>query len=434
MSKLQEKMSEKMFVLFGGISKSLSDIEYAIQQDAEYMKQGNPNNQAKNEMSRKRPENLDYTDVKRERLEEYFMYAADKDVAYYANTVKILKEIEVAMAEYKKALLREDLEKVTEAFQKVAMVLVKEGTGIEVTEEEFLKMQEETEFASMKKESVKAAFEANSMLCRVVQEVAHDNNLIRMQELQERMAEIGKSKDKFRKDVAIVIERQNVHFGSGSMNRLWQEYSTIKEAGREVYNNYKKLELGKAEMEGLGAAIGNLKEFGAKCKATGKENSTEYTKFEAALAKYKEAEEKQNFPKSTEEKIALVSELREATKEYLDAKKGQFRPFPSGYRVGRMAMAQRILDSCDLTLKQLKNVAEIDKQMEQYKVAIVDKGYTDYDTFYKKVCDKEALYKEKQMAKQSKEAEQYDLSRLFKEPKEAKPISYDSDLSTLFKE
>ena len=434
MSKLQEKMSEKMFVLFGGISKSLSDIEYAIQQDAEYMKQGNPNNQAKNEMSRKRPENLDYSDVKRERLEEYFMYAADKDVAYYANTVKILKEIEVAMAEYKKALLREDLEKVTEAFQKVAMVLVKEGTGIEVTEEEFLKMQEETEFASMKKESVKAAFEANSMLCRVVQEVAHDNNLIRMQELQERMAEIGKSKDKFRKDVAIVIERQNVHFGSGSMNRLWQEYSTIKEAGREVYNNYKKLELGKAEMEGLGAAIGNLKEFGAKCKAPGKENSTEYTKFEAALAKYKEAEEKQNFPKSTEEKIALVSELREATKEYLDAKKGQFRPFPSGYRVGRMAMAQRILDSCDLTLKQLKNVAEIDKQMEQYKVAIVDKGYTDYDTFYKKVCDKEALYKEKQMAKQSKEAEQYDLSRLFKEPKEAKPISYDSDLSTLFKE
>lgn len=434
MSKLQEKMSEKMFVLFGGISKSLSDIEYAIQQDAEYMKQGNPNNQAKNEMSRKRPENLDYTDVKRERLEEYFMYAADKDVAYYANTVKILKEIEVAMAEYKKALLREDLEKVTEAFQKVAMVLVKEGTGIEVTEEEFLKMQEETEFASMKKESVKAAFEANSMLCRVVQEVAHDNNLIRMQELQERMAEIGKSKDKFRKDVAIVIERQNVHFGSGSMNRLWQEYSTIKEAGREVYNNYKKLELGKAEVEGLGAAIGNLKEFGAKCKAPGKENSTEYTKFEAALAKYKEAEEKQNFPKSTEEKIALVSELREATKEYLDAKKGQFRPFPSGYRVGRMAMAQRILDSCDLTLKQLKNVAEIDKQMEQYKVAIVDKGYTDYDTFYKKVCDKEALYKEKQMAKQSKEAEQYDLSRLFKEPKEAKPISYDSDLSTLFKE
>ena len=434
MSKLQEKMSEKMFVLFGGISKSLSDIEYAIQQDAEYMKQGNPNNQAKNEMSRKRPENLDYTDVKRERLEEYFMYAADKDVAYYANTVKILKEIEVAMAEYKKALLREDLEKVTEAFQKVAMVLVKEGTGIEVTEEEFLKTQEETEFASMKKESVKAAFEANSMLCRVVQEVAHDNNLIRMQELQERMAEIGKSKDKFRKDVAIVIERQNVHFGSGSMNRLWQEYSTIKEAGREVYNNYKKLELGKAEMEGLGAAIGNLKEFGAKCKAPGKENSTEYTKFEAALAKYKEAEEKQNFPKSAEEKIALVSELREATKEYLDAKKGQFRPFPSGYRVGRMAMAQRILDSCDLTLKQLKTVAEIDKQMEQYKVAIVDKGYTDYNTFYKKVCDKEALYKEKQMAKQSKEAEQYDLSRLFKEPKEAKPISYDSDLSTLFKE
>ena len=434
MSKLQEKMSEKMFVLFGGISKSLSDIEYAIQQDAEYMKQGNPNNQAKNEMSRKRPENLDYTDVKRERLEEYFMYAADKDVAYYANTVKILKEIEVAMAEYKKALLREDLEKVTEAFQEVATVLVKEGTGIEVTEEEFLKMQEETEFASMKKESVKAAFEANSMLCRVVQEVAHDNNLIRMQELQERMAEIGKSKDKFRKDVAIVIERQNVHFGSGSMNRLWQEYSTIKEAGREVYNNYKKLELGKAEMEGLGAAIGNLKEFGAKCKAPGKENSTEYTKFEAALAKYKEAEEKQNFPKSAEEKIALVSELREATKEYLDAKKGQFRPFPSGYRVGRMAMAQRILDSCDLTLKQLKTVAEIDKQMEQYKVAIVDKGYTDYNTFYKKVCDKEALYKEKQMAKQSKEAEQYDLSRLFKEPKEAKPISYDSDLSTLFKE
>jgi hypothetical protein len=37
MSKLQEKMSEKMFVLFGGVAKSLSDIEYAIQQDAEYL-------------------------------------------------------------------------------------------------------------------------------------------------------------------------------------------------------------------------------------------------------------------------------------------------------------------------------------------------------------------------------------------------------------
>lgn len=415
MSKLQEKMSEKMFVLFGGISKSLSDIEYAIQQDAEYMKQGNPNNQAKNEMSRKRPENLDYTDVKRERLEEYFMYATDKDVAYYADTVKILKEIEVAMAEYKKALLRDDFEKVTEAFQGVAAVFVKEGTGIEVTEEEFLKMQEETEFASMKKESVKAAFEANSMLCRVIQEVTHDNNLIKMQELQERMAEIGKSKDKFKKDVMKVIERNNVHILSKSMEHLWQEYSSIKESRREVYNNYKKLELGKAEMEGLGAAIGNLKEFGAKCKAPGKENSTEYTKFEAALAKYKEAEEKQNFPKSAEEKIALVSELREATKEYLDAKKGQFRPFPSGYRVGRMTMAQRILDSCDLTLNQLKDVAEIDKQMEKYKVEVVDKGYTDYDTFYKKILEKDVAHRDKQMAKQSKEAEQYDLSTLFKE-------------------
>ena len=82
----------------------------------------------------------------------------------------------------------------------------------------------------------------------------------------------------------------------------------------------------------------------------------------------------------------------------------------------------------------MDKLAEIDKQMEQYKVAIVDKGYTDYDTFYKKVCDKEALYKEKQMAKQSKGVEKYNLSSLFKEPKEANPNPYNSELSSLFKE
>jgi hypothetical protein len=416
MSKLQEKMSEKMFVLFGGISKSLSDIEYAIQQDAEYMKQGNPNNQAKNEMSQNRPENLDYTDVKRERLEEYFMYAADKDVAYYANTVKILKEIEVAMAEYKKALLREDLEKVTEAFQKVAMVLVKEGTGIEVTEEEFLKMQEETEFASMKKESVQAAFKGNSVLCRVMQEITHDNNLFMMHDLQKQMKEAEKPKATFKKNVMKVIEKNDVYITSESMVNLWEDYCSIKEGRREVYNNYKVMELGKAEMEGLGAAIGNLKEFGAKSKAPDKKyNSTEYDKFEAEISKYKEAEAKGNFPQSTEEKMALVSSLREAAKEYLDAKKSQFRPFPSGYRLGRMAMAQRILDSCDLTLNQLKDVAEIDKQMEKYKTEIVDKGFTDYDAFYKKVLEKDIAYRDKQLAKQTKEVDPYDLSLLFKE-------------------
>ena len=416
MSKLQEKMSEKMFAIFGGISKSLSDIEHAIKQDAEYMQKGNPNNQAKNEMSQNRPEDLDYSDVERERLEEYFMYAADKDVAYYADTVKIMKEIEVAMAEYKKALLKDDFEKVQEAFQKVGTVFMNEGTGIEITEADFLKMQEETEFASMKKESVKAAFEANSVLYRVMQEITHDNNLMMMQNLQNQMAEVEKQKDPFKKNVMKVIERDNVNIASKSMEKLWDDYSAIKAARREVYDNYKSMELGKAELEGLGAAIGNLKEFGAKCKAPGKKsNSPEYDKFEAAISRYKEAEANQNFPQSTEEKMALVSSLREAAKEYLDAKKDQFRPFPSGYRVGRMAMAQRILDSCDLALSQLKDVAEIDKQMEKYKVETVEKGFTDYDSFYKKVCEKEAVYKEKQMTKQQKEANPYDLSSLFKE-------------------
>ena len=416
MSKLQEKMGEKMFSLFGGVVQSLTDVEYAIKQDAEYMEKGNQNNQAKNEMSQNRPEDLDYSDVDRERLEEYFMYAADKDVAYYADSIKMMKEIEVAMAEYKKALLKDDFEKVPEAFQKLTAVFMNEGTGIEVTEEEFLRMQEETEFASMKKESVQTAFEATGMLYRVMQEIGHDNNLMKVHDLQKQMTEIEKQKDPFKKSIMKIIERGNVRFSSESMHKLWDDYSAIKEARRETYENYKSMELGKAEMEGLGAAIGNLKEFGEKCKAKGKKsNSPEYDKFEAAIAKYKEAEERQQFPQSTEEKMALVSSLRDAAKEYLDAKKDQFRPFPTGYRVGRMAMAQRILDSCDLAMNQLKNVAEIDKQMEKYKAEVVDKGFTDYDAFYKKVCEKEAVYKEKQVAKQAKEIEQPDLSSLFKE-------------------
>ena len=416
MSKLQEKMGEKMFALFGGVAKSLTDIEYAIQKDAQYMKNGNPSYQVKNEMSQNRPENLDYSDVDRERLEEYFMYAADKDVAYYADSIKMMKEIEVAMAEYKKALLKDDFEKVPEAFQKLTNVFMNESTGIEVTEEDFLKMQVETEFASMKKESVQTAFEATGMLYRVMQEIGHDNNLIKVQNLQKQMIEIEKQKDPFKKGIMKIIERNNVRFASESMHKLWGDYTAIKDARREVYDNYKNMELGKAELEGLGAAIGNLKEFGAKCKAPGKKsNSPEYDKFEAAISRYKEAEANQNFPQSTEEKMALVSSLREATKEYLDAKKDQFRPFPSGYRVGRMAMAQRILDSCDLALNQLKDVAEIDKQMEKYKVETVEKGFTDYDSFYKKVCEKDAVYKEKQAIKQAKAVEQPDLSTLFKE-------------------
>lgn len=416
MSKLQEKMSEKMFTLFSQVVKSLGDMEYAIQKDAEYFKNGNPNNQAKNEMSKERPADLDYGDVNKDRLEEYFIYAADKDVAYFADGVKIMKEIEVAIVEYKNALLKNDFEKIQEGFQNIGMILMKEGTAISVSDEEFLKIQEETEFAAMKKESVQAAFEANSVLCRVVQEITHDNNLIMIQNLQMQMKEAKKLKVAFKENVMKVIEKNDVYITSESMVNLWEDYCSIKEGRREVYNNYKIMKLGNAEMEGLGAAIGNLKEFGAKSKAPDKKyNSTEYDKFEAEISKYKEAEAKGNFPQSTEEKMALVSSLREAAKEYLDAKKSQFRPFPSGYRLGRMAMAQRILDSCDLTLNQLKDVAEIDKQMEKYKTEIVDKGFTDYDAFYKKVLEKGIAYRDKQLAKQTKEVDPYDLSLLFKE-------------------
>jgi hypothetical protein len=268
----------------------------------------------------------------------------------------------------------------------------------------------------MKKESVQAAFKGNSVLCRVMQEITHDNNLFMMHDLQKQMKEAEKPKAAFKENVMKVIEKNDVNITSESMVNLWEDYCSIKEGRREVYNNYKVMELGKAEMEGLGAAIGNLKEFGAKSKAPDKKyNSTEYDKFEAEISKYKEAEAKGNFPQSTEEKIALVSSLREAAKEYLDAKKSQFRPFPSGYRLGRMAMAQRILDSCDLTLNQLKDVAEIDKQMEKYKTEIVDKGFTDYNAFYKKVLEKDIAYRDKQLAKQTKEVDPYDLSLLFKE-------------------
>ena len=330
MNELQKKMTEKMFALFGGVVQSLSDIQYAIQNDAEYMKIGNPSNQAKNDMSQNIPEDLDYSDVDRDRLEEYFMYAADKDVAYFADSVKAMKEIEKDMAEYKKALLKDDFEKVQEAFKKVGMILMNEGTGIEVTDADFLMIQEETEFAAMKKESVQAAFKGNSVLCRVMQEITHDNNLFMMHDLQKQMKEAEKPKAAFKENVMKVIEKNDVYITSESMVNLWEEYCSIKEGRREVYNNYKNMEFGKAEMEGLGAAIGNLKEFGAKSKAPDKKyNSTEYDKFEAEISKYKEAEAKGNFPQSTEEKMALVSSLREAAKEYLDAKKSQFSRFPS---------------------------------------------------------------------------------------------------------
>jgi hypothetical protein len=63
----------------------------------------------------------------------------------------------------------------------------------------------------------------------------------------------------------------------------------------------------------------------------------------------------------------------------------------------------------------LKDVAEIDKQMEKYKTEIVDKGFTDYNVFYKKVLEKDIAYRDKQLEKQTKEVDPYDLSLLFKE-------------------
>ena len=89
MSKLQEKMSEKMFTLFSQVVKSLGDMEYAIQKDAEYFKNGNPNNQAKNEMSKERPADLDYGDVNKDRLEEYFIYDENRHPLSVTSVIKI---------------------------------------------------------------------------------------------------------------------------------------------------------------------------------------------------------------------------------------------------------------------------------------------------------------------------------------------------------
>lgn len=53
--------------------------------------------------------------------------------------------------------------------------------------------------------------------------------------------------------------------------------------------------------------------------------------------------------------------------------------------------------------------------MEKYKTEIVDKGFTDYGAFYKKVLEKDIAYRDNQLAKQTKEVDPYDLSLLFKE-------------------
>ena len=42
-------------------------------------------------------------------------------------------------------------------------------------------------------------------------------------------------------------------------------------------------------------------------------------------------------------------------------------------------------------------------------------GFTNYDSFYEKVLEKDIAYRDKQLAKQTKEIDPYDLMLLFKE-------------------
>jgi hypothetical protein len=42
-------------------------------------------------------------------------------------------------------------------------------------------------------------------------------------------------------------------------------------------------------------------------------------------------------------------------------------------------------------------------------------GFTNYDSFYEKVLEKDIAYRDKQLVKQTKEVDPYDLMLLFKE-------------------
>ena len=81
----------------------------------------------------------------------------------------------------------------------------------------------------------------------------------------------------------------------------------------------------------------------------------------------------------------------------MEEKNSQIRWFPTGYRIGRLAMANRIAESCKTALSQLESIAEIDKQMEKFKVEKIERSYINFDTFYNKLENTRKEYVEKHL-------------------------------------
>ena len=376
---------------------TINEIMFSIKEDATYLKNGDEKVQNTNELSNERPDYLDYDEVNKNLLEEYYAYSKEKETAYFSDAVKKLREVEVPILAYRNTLKEgAGLEAAQEALENILLVMDKDGTGVNITEEEFLDMNVKSDFEHMKKKSVQTAYEAETVVQQMAQAVVHEMNLINVAKLQMRIDETEKNKDIFKKNVKDLVKNDKVYPGSQPVNELWDDYSNIKGEREEIYQEYKDLNLGQSEIMILGETLKGLKEFGGKCKSPNKKkNSVEYDKMEHELDKLTEAIEKGEIPPTTEGKIAYVKALKEATEKYVKEKNSQIRLFPTGYRVGRLAMANRIAESCKTTLSQLESIAEIDKQMEKFKVEKIERSYKNYETFCDKLENTRRQYVEK---------------------------------------
>ena len=376
---------------------TINEIMFSIKEDATYLKNGDEKVQNTNELSSQMPEELDYDEPNKNLLEEYYAYSKDKETAYFSDAVKKLREVEVPILAYRNTLKEgAGWDEVQEALENILMVMGQDGTKVEIDDKEFLEMNEKSNFEHMKKKSVQAAYAAETNVQQIAQSIVHEMNLINVAKLQMRIDETEKNKEIFKKNVKGLVKGDNVRWGSQQVNELWDDYSNIKSEREAVYQEYKELNLGESEFMILGETLKGLKEFGEKCKSSGKKtNSTEYDKMEHELDKLMGAIEKGEIPPTTEGKIAYVKALKEATEKYVEEKNSQIRWFPTGYRIGRLAMANRIAESCKTTLSQLESIAEIDKQMEKFKVEKIERSYINFDTFYNKLENAHKQYVEK---------------------------------------
>ena len=397
MSKFNDTLIINSTRMLNKVGITINDMIFAIKADATYLKNGDEKVQNTNELSNERPDYLDYDEVNKNLLEEYYAYSKEKETAYFSDTVKRLREVEVPILAYRNTLKEgADLEAVQEALENILLVMEKDGTGVNITEEEFLDMNVKSNFEHMKKKSVQAAYAAETSVQQIAQSVVHEMNLINVAKLQMRIDEIEKNKDIFKKNVKDLVKADKVYSDSQQVEELWDDYSNIKREREAAYQEYKALNLGESEFVILGETLKGLKEFGEKCKASGKKkNSPEYDKMEHELDKLTGAIEKGEIPPTTEGKIAYVKALKEATEKYVEEKNSQIRWLPTGYRIGRLAMANRIAESCKTALSQLESIAEIDKQMEKFKVEKIERSYINFDVFYNKLENTRNQYVEK---------------------------------------